>query len=257
MFGKTDPSMARPLSGAVYAALVAVLAATPGCDSGDRSTAGLSPGALDQNALDQAARAIQRAEDRLDAAALADRLVAGREPVVLVDLRPERDFEAVHIKGARNVAITDLLSAAGRSALASGPTPVLVSATGAQAAQAAVLLRMAGISAYVLEGGYAAWLRAINPASAPPESLAFASPAEAAKRQAVACWFEGDYVAASGLAVKASTVPVTGGYVPPLQPAESPPAAEADPLGLGLGLGLGVPGLPPDKRRKLKRKEGC
>jgi hypothetical protein len=58
---------------------------------------------------------------------------------------------------------------------------------------------------------------------------------EQAKKQAVACWFEGDYVAAAGLTVKQTTP--AGGYVPPLEPVTA--EAEEDSLGLGLGIGLG------------------
>ena len=63
-----------------------------------------------------------------------------------------------------------------------------------------------------------------------------------ARQQAVSCWFEGDYVAAAGLAVKQDEVrPATGGFVPPLEPASPTHAEAVDPL----GLGLGTPGSAP------------
>jgi rhodanese-related sulfurtransferase len=210
---------------------------------------------VDQHVLDQAARAIVRAEDRIAAPALADLIIHDRSSAEVIDLRPKADFDSAHIEGARHAELTSLLSADGRSGLAGMAMPVLVSDDGSQAAQAAALLRIAGIKARALDGGYAAWRRLMEGEDAGIPVDAAAARAEA-KRHAVACWFEGDYVAAAGLTVKQdAAVPPTGGYVPPLEPAA--PAAD-DPLGLGLGLGIPGTGQTPDQpARKLKIREGC
>jgi hypothetical protein len=118
------------------------------------------------------------------------------------------------------------------------------------------LLRLAGADARVLAGGHAAWETYLHPGSGSD------SAAELARRQAAACWFEGDYLAEAGLVPKrAAAAAAPAGFVPPLQPVEPAPAAPADdPLGLGLGLGLGPPGsqAPAAKpKRKLKVREGC
>jgi hypothetical protein len=83
------------------------------------------------------------------------------------------------------------------------------------------------VPAHYLVGGYQAWTDEMYGAAG--EGTA----SEQAKKQAVACWFEGDYIAEAGLAVKSGT----GGYVPPLEPASA--GSQEDSLGLGLGIGLG------------------
>ena len=238
------------------------------------ATGGCSPSnggaAVDQAALDRTARAIVRAEDRVAAPDLADLLISDRSSVTVLDLRPKAHFEAGHIEGARHGELTALLSPDGRAALADGSRLVLVSADGSQAAQAAALLRVAGIHAEALDGGYAAWRRLVEGGEDGVPVDAVAARAEA-KRQAVACWFEGDYVAAAGLAVKQDDArPATGGFVPPLGPATPTRARGQDPLGLGLevpgtgpaedplGLGLGLgPTGGAAPARKLKIREGC
>jgi rhodanese-related sulfurtransferase len=262
---RNETTWIRPclLAGAALPGLL-VLFATGGCSP---STGGA---AIDQNALDQAARAIVRAEDRVAASELADLHIGDRSSVTVIDLRPRADFEAGHIEGASHAELTALLSPEGREGVADGSRLVLVSADGTHAAQAAALLRVAGVTAQALDGGYAAWRRLMEGGESGAAADAAAARAQA-KRQAVACWFEGDYVAAAGLAVKQDAAPAaTGGFVPPLQPATPAPAPAEDPLGLGLGtpgaaaaedplgLGLGVPGEASARpARKLKIREGC
>ena len=223
-----------------------------GCTPASDGTA-----AVDQNALDGAARALVRGEDRIGAEALMDLLVTGREPLSIIDIRPRQAFDAGHIKDSLHADAPSLIGVAGRSVLDAGSRLVLVSEDGVEAAQMASLLRVTGVNAYALSGGYAQWRAVI-------EGQGTALPADAdaaremAKRQAVACWFEGDYVAAAGLAVKPEATSA-GGYVPPLQPPSAETQAE-DPLGLGLGLGLGEglePAEPQPARRRLRVREGC
>ena len=231
--------------------VVLIAAVLGGCsqDGGDT-------GVLSQAVLDEAARSIVQADAPVTPAELSDTLIGGRDPVDVVDLRPPESFSAGHIKGARNVALADLLSANGRANLGAAGTPVLVSEDGTRAAQAAALLRLAGTDARVLAGGSAAWQRYLHPDAGGD------SAAELARRQAAACWFEGDYLAEAGLVPKqAAAAAAPAGFVPPLQPVEPAPAAPADdPLGLGLGLGLGPPEAQapaPKPKRKLKVREGC
>jgi len=103
-----------------------------------------------------------------------------------------------------------------------------------------------------LNGGYIAWTRQMTNAT----NDSGKSPQELAKQQAVSCWFEGDYVAGTGLAVKSAG---NGGYVPPLEPIKA--AEEDDPLGLGLGLGLGSEDISPPPSQPtggtLNIGEGC
>lgn len=245
--------MPRMIDGLGYRiALVAAIAgALTGC-SDNNTASGLS-----QNVLDQAARALVRGEDRISAAELSDLLITQREPLNLIDLRSRADFDAGHIESSGHAQTTDLVSEAGRAVLNPDERLVLISASGVEAGKAATLLRLTGIPAQALDGGYASWLAQMSGDAKPQAGDAEAAQA-LAKRKAVACRLEGDYVATAGLTVKAepSTAAGGAGYMPPLQPAESEP--QADPLGLGLGLGLGegvAPAKPEPKR--LRIREGC
>jgi rhodanese-related sulfurtransferase len=206
--------------------LLLAIAAGPGCSPAP--DAGLSDGKLGP-----VARAIIRGEDRFAVADLAQALIEGRADLLLLDLRPAEAFAAKHIDGARSLPLERLLSQAGLAELPSDRRLVLYAETTAPAAQAAALLRLSGLDAYALEGGYRHWLDYTTN----PQAAVDSDPQTRAERQAVACYFEGDYVAAAGLEVKSG-----GGYRPPVTPVEQ---SEADALGLGLGLGLG-PASPPE-----------
>jgi rhodanese-related sulfurtransferase len=207
---------------------ILILAGTQGC------TPSGTPGSGLDNRLETVARAIVRGEDRLQIPNLAQALIERRQDLLLLDLRPAEQFEAEHIEGALNVPLTQLLSEAGMQDLPDDRMLVLYADTTAPAAQATALLRLAGHDAYALEGGFEQWL---SYTTDPAGTCAACEPATArAERQAVACYFQGDYVAAAGLAVR------QGGYTPPVTPvggAEKPAATQADALGLGLELGLG------------------
>jgi rhodanese-related sulfurtransferase len=181
--------------------------------------------------LEGVARGIVRDEDKIKVADLAAWTIEGRQNFVLVDVRTPEEYTAGHIQGARNLPITDLLSAKGIGALPDDRKVVLYAGGTATAAQAAALLRMANVDAYALVGGYEFWLEyTTSPeAGARPDEDRYAR----RERQAVNCFFQGDYAAAGGIPVQAAPAP-----------AAPAPGAKADPLGLGLGLGLG-PQAPP------------
>lgn len=257
------------------------LVASTGCTPEQDAAARL----VDQR-LEPVARAIIRGEDRFAVADLARALIEDRQDLLVVDLRPADSFAAAHIKGAENRPLDRLLSEAGLADLPADRMLVLYADRTAPAAQAAALLRLAGLDAYALDSGYQGWLDYVRNPEAAGEKDAQAR----AERQAVACYFEGDYVAAAGLAVRQA------GYTPPVAPVEAPvnkpdpaaaraaalglglglglgptpapkapqPVAKPDTLGLGLGLGLGPADAPkpaaataPPKKRRLKVDEGC
>jgi rhodanese-related sulfurtransferase len=208
-------------------AIVSTSLVAAGCAPGDSQSSG-----IDQNSLDLVARAIERQEDRVSAEALADRIISGRDDFVLVDVRPESQFEDRRIDTAVGMALPRLLSKEGRAELPPNRAVIVYSEDGSEAAQAAAILRVAGVDAYTLDGGYAAWLRYTSGPSGTPATAEEAR--QMAKQQAVACYFQGDYVAEAGLVVKSGT-----GYTPPLESAQETASGSEDPLGLGLGLGLG------------------
>jgi rhodanese-related sulfurtransferase len=219
-----------------------------GCSPAPSGGPDNSAGRID---LAQLARAAAHNELAVAPAQLADRVLARRDDHSLLDLRSAEAFAAGHIKTARHAQLLELLDPAGANALPPGRDLVVYGDDGGASAEAATLLRVAGHNAYYLQGGYQGWQAHLH--GEPPP----ASPQEAAKRAAVACWFEGDYVAAAGLVVKEGAAPAAGAYTPPLQPAAPAPAAAPDPLGLGLGLGLGPETAPAPATGRLNVGEGC
>ena len=180
--------------------------------------------------LTQTVQSIANDETAISIETLSDRIIKRQNDYTLYDLRPQAAYDKGHIKTAKTVSGTALLSEQSMQELNTGRHIYLYSESSGRAAQLTTLLRLQGIPSYYLSGGYTAWLQQMSNASADSGK----SPQELAKQQAVSCWFEGDYVPAAGLAVKTSA---GGGYVPPLEPVQA--AEEEDALGLGLGLGLG------------------
>jgi len=190
-------------------------------------------------------RMIVRGEDSVEIPALAQRIVEDRRDYVLVDLRSVAAFQDEHIPGARNLALTEIVSVERAREIAGGRTLILYSEQTAEAAQVAILLRAAGVDAVALRGGFEGWLRFTgDPESDPGDIRPILSRAE---RQALACLFHGDYMPTAGIPIEA----VRTAYTPPLTPvtpaAVTPPSVEepvavepADPLGLGQHLGLGI-----------------
>lgn len=182
-----------------------------------------------------AARMVDNAEIAVNVSSLSDVIIKRQGNYHLFDVRAAAEYANDHIKTAENITGSELLSDERLQTLNSGRNIYLYSSQSDKAAQLAVLLRAQGIAAYYLQGGYQAWTgMMVNVSSSSSSASA------QAKQQAVACWFEGDYVANAGLVVKSGTK--RGGYVPPLEPVGNEPRAAEDPLGLGLGLGLGPEG---------------
>ncbi len=175
--------------------------------------------------LHEVAEHIVRGEDRFEVAALSDRIIGRHNDFSLVDIRSRERFDTGHIQTAQHIPLPLLAAEEGQSGLPRDRIVVVYGEKTAKAAQAVLMLRLAGFNAYALSGGYQKWMQAMSAADAETDAR------EQAKRQAARCYFEGDYVAAAGLMVKESDV---AGYTPPLQPVEPPP--DNDPLGLGLGL---------------------
>jgi len=188
-------------------------------------------------------RMIVRGEDSVEIPALAQRIVEDRRDYVLVDLRSVAAFQDEHIPGARNLALTEIVSVERAREVAGARTLILYSEQTAEAAQVAILLRAAGVDAVALRGGFEGWLRFTgDPESDPGDIRPILSRAE---RQALACLFHGDYMPTAGIPIEA----VRTAYAPPLTPVTpatvTPPTVEepvepADPLGLGQHLGLGI-----------------
>lgn len=197
--------------------------------------AGLLVGCTDEPSVQMTGKAAALAQfiaaehDHVTVAELAHWIVKDQRDYELLDIRGAAEFDAGHIDGARNVPLAALMSDASLAALPQGRKVVVYSNGSAHAAQAALLLRLVDRDAYALLGGFNYWRAYLNdPQSA---GVAEMDAAQRARYQAVACFFEGDYLASAGLLPKAAALPVARG--------EDAAGGGTDALGLGLGLGLG------------------
>jgi len=147
------------------------------------------PGA--QASLVDVAQAAARQSDRVSVEDLASWLIEERGDFVLIDVRAAADFEKGAIGDARNIPIAELL---GSAAMASLPTDrkIVVYSNGSEnGAKAATLLRVAGLDAHVVTGGYNAWhARVLNP-DISAEELDGES-LQVSEQRAYACYFVGD-----------------------------------------------------------------
>ena len=98
---------------------------------------------------------VESGADHIDAADLLRELLAGRDDLVVVDLRPAGEFSAWHLPGARNHTVPEVCGAPGEALFAAKPRRVVLCSNGpAHPGQAWVELRRAGhTNVTVLAGG--------------------------------------------------------------------------------------------------------
>ena len=144
-----------------------------------------------RTSLVDVAQAAARQADRVSVEDLASWLIEERQDFMLVDVRAADDYDKGRIGEAQNITIAQLVTA---DTLATLPTDrkIVVYSNGSEnGAKAATLLRIAGLDAHVVTGGYNAWhARILNP-DISAEELDGESPQVSAQR-AYACYFVGD-----------------------------------------------------------------
>ncbi len=155
------------------------------------SAAACSPAAKHEVSLTDVAQAAARQDDRVSAHELATWLIEGKGDFKLIDVRMPADFEKGSIAGAENVPLAELVTEESIAALPDDRKVIVFSNGSENAAKATVLLRLSGINAHLLTGGYNAWQQTIlNPdisgAALDGESL------EIAEQRAYACYFVGE-----------------------------------------------------------------
>ena len=150
-------------------------------------------GAADKarTSLVDVAQAAAREADRVSVEDLASWLIEERQDFVLIDVRAAADYDNGHIGEAQNIAIAQLVTAETLATLPTDRKIVVYSNGSENGAKAATLLRIAGLDAHVVTGGYNAWhARILNP-DISAEELDGESPQVSAQR-AYACYFVGD-----------------------------------------------------------------
>jgi rhodanese-related sulfurtransferase len=148
-----------------------------------------SPGG--QSSLVDIAQAAARQNDRVNVEELASWLIEERQDFVLIDVRSSVEFEKGAIGNAMNVPIAELVSAETLGTLPADRKIVVYSNGSENGAKAATLLRVAGLDARVVTGGYNAWhARVLNP-DITAEELDGES-LQVSEQRAYACYFVGD-----------------------------------------------------------------
>lgn len=155
------------------------------------SAAACSPSAKHDVSLTDVAQAAARQDDRVSAHELATWLVEGKGDFKLIDVRMPADFEKGSIADAENVPLAELVSAESIAALPADRKVIVFSNGSENAAKATVLLRLSGINAHLLTGGYNAWQQTILNPEISAEALDGES-LEVAEQRAYACYFVGE-----------------------------------------------------------------
>ena len=157
---------------------------------------GPSTGSADNLALAEVAQAAARGDDRVAPSVLGEWLIEGRRDFVLIDVRSAEDFAQGAISDARNVPLARLVTAEVIASLPDDRKVIVYSNGSENAAKAAVMLRLAGLDARLLAGGYNAWhAQVLNPDI--PLSEVSGESLQVSEQRAFACYFVGERSGAS------------------------------------------------------------
>ena len=175
--------------------------------------------------LTEVARAAAQQDDRESVEDLANWLIEGRGDIKLIDVRAPEDFESGSIGDAENIPIAQIVTEDVLSRLPTDRMVIVYSNGSENAAKAAVLLRLSGIDAHLLAGGYNAWHKRILNPDISAEELDGESLQVSAQR-ALSCYFVGERSELGAKRKQETSAP----FVPPVfiedeELAAPPPAA--------------------------------
>jgi rhodanese-related sulfurtransferase len=137
------------------------------------------------------AQAAARNDDRVSVEELARWIIEGRGDFAIVDVRMPAEFESGQIDGAKNIPIAKLVTAEALEGLPTDRKVVLYSNGSENAAKATVMLRLSGVNAHVLVGGYNAWQKQILNPDISAEELDGES-LQVTEQRALSCYFVGE-----------------------------------------------------------------
>ncbi len=175
------------------------------------SVAACGPSNESEVSLINIAQAAARHDDRESVEDLANWLIEGRGDFKLIDVRTSEDFENGSIGDAENIPIAQIVTQDVLSRLPTDRMVIVYSNGSENAAKATVLLRLSGIDAHLLTGGYNAWHERILNPDISAEELDGESLQVSAQR-AFSCYFVGER---SGLGAKRSQK-ASEPFVPPV-----------------------------------------
>jgi rhodanese-related sulfurtransferase len=181
--------------------LTTMLASVVACGPSDESAVSLT----------EVARAAAQQDDRESVEDLANWLIEGRGDFKLIDVRAPEDFESGSIGDAENIPIAQIVSEDVLSRLPTDRMVIVYSNGSENAAKAAVLLRLSGIDAHLLAGGYNAWHKRILNPEISAEELDGESLQVSAQR-AYSCYFVGERSELGAKRKQQSSAP----FVPPV-----------------------------------------
>jgi rhodanese-related sulfurtransferase len=152
---------------------------------------GRAPEPGDQVSFMDVAQAAARQEDRVSVEELAEWLIEERKDFVLIDVRSQDDYMQDKIHEARNMPLAELVRSDSIATLPTDRKIVVYSNGSENAAKAATMLRLAGLDAHLVTGGYNAWHERILNPDIPAEELDGENLQVSAQRS-YACYFVGD-----------------------------------------------------------------
>jgi rhodanese-related sulfurtransferase len=173
------------------------------------------------------AQAAARQDDRASVEDVAGWLVEGREDFKLIDVRMPEDFESGSIGDAENIPIAQLVTPDVLSRLPTDRMVIVYSNGSENAAKATVMLRLSGIDAHLLTGGYNAWQsRILNPDISADELNG--ESLEVSTQRALSCYFVGERSGLGTAREERDSEP----FVPPVftedEELQAPPPAAGD-----------------------------
>jgi rhodanese-related sulfurtransferase len=178
-------------------------------------------------ALVDIAQAAARHDDRASVEDLAGWLIEGKADFKLIDVRMPEDFESGSIGNAENIPIAQLVAPDVLSRLPTDRMVIVYSNGSENAAKATVMLRLSGIDAHLLSGGYNAWQdRILNPDISADELSG--ESLEVSAQRALSCYFVGERSGLGATRREADSKP----FVPPVftedEELQAPPPAAGD-----------------------------
>ena len=153
--------------------------------------AACGPSNESQVSLADVAQAAARQDDRESVEDLAAWLVEGRADFKLIDVRTPDDFAKGRIGDAENIPIAQIVTEDVLSQLPTDRMVIVYSNGSENAAKATVMLRLAGIDAHLLTGGYNAWHERILNPDISAEELDGES-LQVSEQRAYSCYFVGE-----------------------------------------------------------------